>query len=99
VWWLRPRHPARPDRAGVAAAERAGTSACTARSRPRRAGPRRPAWPRSSALRRVPREYNDERPHEALGQATPASRYAPSPRPYPRGCRRSSTRRTGRCGA
>lgn len=28
--------------------------------------------------------YNEERPHEALGQATPASRYAPSPRPYPR---------------
>lgn len=29
------------------------------------------------------REYNTERPHEALGQATPASYYAPSPRPYP----------------
>jgi transposase InsO family protein len=29
------------------------------------------------------REYNEERPHEALGQCTPASRYAPSPRPYP----------------
>jgi len=29
------------------------------------------------------REYNAERPHEALGQATPASRYAASPRPYP----------------
>ncbi|MEJ7811750.1 MAG: integrase core domain-containing protein [Gemmatimonadaceae bacterium] len=28
-------------------------------------------------------EYNDERPPEALGQVTPASRYAPSPRPYP----------------
>jgi putative transposase len=28
-------------------------------------------------------EDNEERPHEALGQATPASRYAPSPRPYP----------------
>lgn len=28
-------------------------------------------------------EYNDERPHEALGDETPASRYAPSPRPYP----------------
>ena len=28
-------------------------------------------------------EYNDARPHEALGQATPASRYRPSPRPYP----------------
>ena len=27
-------------------------------------------------------EYNAERPHEALGQVTPASRYAPSPRPY-----------------
>ena len=28
-------------------------------------------------------EYNDERPHEALGQTTPASHYTPSPRPYP----------------
>jgi transposase InsO family protein len=28
-------------------------------------------------------EYNDERPHEALDQDTPASRYAPSPRPFP----------------
>lgn len=28
-------------------------------------------------------EYNTERPHEALGQETPASRYRPSPRPYP----------------
>ena len=27
--------------------------------------------------------YNNERPHEALGQQTPASRYQPSPRPYP----------------
>lgn len=29
------------------------------------------------------REYNEERPHEALGQRPPASVYAPSPRPYP----------------
>lgn len=28
-------------------------------------------------------EYNEERPHEALGQKTPASFYAPSPRPFP----------------
>lgn len=28
-------------------------------------------------------EYNDERPHEALDQQTPASVYAPSPRPMP----------------
>lgn len=29
------------------------------------------------------REYNEERPHEALGQVTPASRYRPSRRSYP----------------
>nr|CAA9274721.1 Mobile element protein [uncultured Armatimonadetes bacterium] len=28
-------------------------------------------------------EFNGERPHEALGQRTPASLYAPSPRPFP----------------
>jgi transposase InsO family protein len=28
-------------------------------------------------------EYNYDRPHQALGQATPASVYTPSPRPYP----------------
>ncbi len=27
--------------------------------------------------------FNEERPHEALGQATPASRWRPSERPYP----------------
>lgn len=29
------------------------------------------------------REYNEDRPHESLGHATPSTRYAPSPRPYP----------------
>jgi hypothetical protein len=29
------------------------------------------------------RQYNQQRPHEALGYATPASRYQYSPRPYP----------------
>jgi transposase InsO family protein len=28
-------------------------------------------------------EFNQERPHEALGQKTPASLYVPSPRPLP----------------
>lgn len=28
-------------------------------------------------------EYNDERPHESLGQETPASCYSPSPRSFP----------------
>ena len=27
--------------------------------------------------------YNNERPHEALGQKRPATIYRPSPRPYP----------------
>jgi hypothetical protein len=30
------------------------------------------------------REYNEQRPHQALGQTTPASHYEPSPREYPR---------------
>ena len=29
------------------------------------------------------REYNEERPHESLGQETPASAYRPSFHPYP----------------
>ena len=28
------------------------------------------------------REYNEERPHESLGQVPPAAYYRPSPRPY-----------------
>jgi transposase InsO family protein len=29
------------------------------------------------------REYNQDRPHEALGQVPPSTRYTPSPRPFP----------------
>ena len=32
---------------------------------------------------RMRREFNTERPHEALGQRPPARLYTPSPRPYP----------------
>jgi transposase InsO family protein len=35
------------------------------------------------ALDRFRWEFNEERPHEALGQRTPASVYTPSPRAYP----------------
>jgi transposase InsO family protein len=35
------------------------------------------------ALDRFQHNFNQVRPHEALGQKTPASRYTPSPRPYP----------------
>jgi transposase InsO family protein len=34
-------------------------------------------------FRRFVRDYNTERPHEALHDQTPASLYAPSPRPFP----------------
>lgn len=36
------------------------------------------------ALNRFRQEFNEERPHEALGQVPPAEFYSPSPRPYPR---------------
>jgi putative transposase len=32
---------------------------------------------------RLRREFNTQRPHEALGQTPPARHYVPSPRPYP----------------
>jgi len=35
------------------------------------------------AFNRFRREYNQERPHEAIDQQPPASLYVPSPRPYP----------------
>ncbi len=35
------------------------------------------------AFDRFRREYNEERPHEALGQRTPSRVYVPSPRAYP----------------
>jgi putative transposase len=41
---------------------------------------RRRQQQRFDSFRRI---YNDERPHEALGYATPSSVYQPSPRPYP----------------
>jgi transposase InsO family protein len=48
----------------------------------------RPPAPNCTAqqhrFRRFVREYNEERPHEALAQQPPATCYAPSPRPFPR---------------
>ncbi len=45
-----------------------------------------PARTRRAQQERLDRwraEYNEERPHEALGQRPPADLYAPSPRPFP----------------
>jgi putative transposase len=43
------------------------------------------ATPRQQQRRfdRMRRDFNEERPHEALGQRPPAQVYVPSPRPYP----------------
>lgn len=47
---------------------------------------RPPSWSTRSQQRtfdRFRREFNEERPHEALGQKTPSSIYRPSERPFP----------------
>ena len=45
--------------------------------------PRATARGQQRAFQRFQRDYNEQRPHEALGMATPASVYVPSPREYP----------------
>jgi len=45
--------------------------------------PRSSEVEQQSAFDGFRQEYNEVRPHEALGQRTPASVYVPSPRPYP----------------
>lgn len=46
--------------------------------------PERTARRQQQAFDRFQQEYNHERPHEALGDQTPARCYTPSPRPMPR---------------
>jgi transposase InsO family protein len=46
--------------------------------------PERNARRQQNAFDRFRQEYNQERPHEALDDQTPASRYTASPRPMPR---------------
>lgn len=48
--------------------------------RPPAANPRR----QQERFRQFQHMFNQERPHEALANATPAQHYAPSPRPFPR---------------
>lgn len=46
--------------------------------------PAKDRWAQQRALDKFRREYNQLRPHEALGMQTPASTYVPSFREYPR---------------
>jgi transposase InsO family protein len=84
VWWIRLGirqqriEPAHPEQNG--AHERMHRTLKQETTRP-------PAAHRQAQQRRFQRfrhEYNQERPHEALGDRTPASVWGPSPRPYPR---------------
>jgi transposase InsO family protein len=83
VWWMRlgivPERiaPGHPEQNGSHEQFHAVLSAHTARP---------PAAHAAAQQRRFARfchEYNYDRPHEALGDGVPASRYQPSPRPLP----------------
>jgi putative transposase len=84
VWWIRlgivPERiaPGHPEQNGAHEQFHAVLKADTARP-PAASGPAQ-----QRRFSRFCTEYNHERPHEALGQAVPATRYEPSPRPFPR---------------
>jgi transposase InsO family protein len=83
VWWI--RLGIRPERIDPGCPEQNGRlerfhqtlKAETA------APPRATLAAQKHAFATFQREYNEIRPHEALGQQTPASIYRPSPRPFP----------------
>ena len=84
VWWIRLgiRHeriaPGRPDQNG--GHERFHGTLAQATCRP----PAPSAAAQKQRLARFARQYNQERPHEALGQVAPTTLYRPSPRRLPR---------------
>jgi putative transposase len=84
VWWIRlgivPERidPGHPEQNGAHEQCHAVLKGATARPPAASAGAQQRRCTRFCA------EYNHERPHEALGQAVPATRYHSSPRPLPR---------------
>lgn len=83
VWWIRLGitheriEPGRPDQNGRHERMHRTLKAETAKP------PRANMVAQQVAFDLFRREYNHERPHEALGQETPASTYASSARPFP----------------
>jgi len=84
VWWIRlgirPERilPGRPDQNGRHERMHSTLKAEVC-------NPARSSFPaQQRAFDRFRQEYNDVRPHEALGQRTPSSLYRPSLRPYPK---------------
>ena len=94
VWWIKPGitpeliQPAHPEQNGrhermyrTLKAEATRPAAATLRGQQRR-------------FDHFQREYNEERPHEALAQVPPAQHYRPSPRPDARTLRVPSVYRS-----
>ena len=83
VWWI--TLGIRPDRGRPAHPQDNGRHERMHRTLKADAASPPAATPRAQQLRldRFRRTYNEERPHEALGQRPPADLYTPSPRPYP----------------
>lgn len=83
VWWIRlgirPERiaPGHPEQNGVHERMHRTLKAETA------SPPHATLAAQQRAFDRFRREYNEERPHEALAQRPPASSYVASPRPYP----------------
>jgi transposase InsO family protein len=91
VWWI--RLGIRPERIEPGKPQQNGRH-----ERMHRTLKQETAWPPRASLRaqqtafdRFRREYNCERPHEALNNETPASAYRPSGRGYPRPSRTPET--------
>lgn len=84
VWWI--RLGIRPERITPGAPQENGSHERMHRTlaaevtRP----PRRNRAAQQRAFQHFRQEFNQERPHEALGQRVPAALYHPAPRPYPR---------------
>ena len=83
VWWI--RLGIRPERIAPGHPEQNAEHERLHRTlKQETAQPPRPSLPaQQRAFDRFRRLYNEHRPHEALAQQPPATRYAPSPRPYP----------------
>ncbi len=83
IWWIRlgilPERiePGKPQQNG--SHERMHQTLKSAATRP----PSRTLRAQQRRFNQFQREYNNERPHESLGQETPDSQYEVSPRPYP----------------
>lgn len=83
IWWL--KLGIRPERIEPGQPQQNGRHERMHRTLKREtASPPQATWRRQQkAFDTFRKEYNHQRPHEALANSTPAEHYQPSPRPYP----------------